>query len=444
VHARCAAARKIVMKHTTSAFLCATALMLLGGEPCASESEPGSALRIETAVARAVSNDPVLVGYARAAAAADALVVQSKARPNPALTVEVEDFAGSGAYGGFDEAQSTISLSQTVELGGKRNRRIEEASAAVDVAESEYFARLTERTAEARLAFIAVVAHQDAVTLTTKAEEWAQDLVADAKRRRTAGSASGAEVAKAEIALSDARMARARAERALTTARRRLTARWGKEVPDFERAEGALGELVAVPSAERLDTRLGANPEVARWNAEVRRRDARAARETSEAIPDVTVGVGYRRLSGPDEDAVVAGISIPLPVFDRRRGARDSAEMEAEQARQLLRAAELERRVEIDATLAFREGAREELETMTRDVLPQASATFESVRRGYREGRFPYLDVLDARRTLLDAELRVVAVKRDIDDAAVEIGRLIGDVAAEAPSARPVTRGVTR
>ena len=83
---------------------------------------------------------------------------------------------------------------------------------------------------------------------------------------------------------------------------------------------GNLRDLPGVPSLEELNRRLENNPELARWTTELEQRRAALKLEKSRAIPDLTAGLGYRRLSGSDDNALVGGISIPLPLFNRNQG----------------------------------------------------------------------------------------------------------------------------
>ena len=45
--------------------------------------------------------------------------------PNPELRFQAEDFGGSGSRPGFEKTETTLSLAQLIELGGKRGRRRE-------------------------------------------------------------------------------------------------------------------------------------------------------------------------------------------------------------------------------------------------------------------------------------------------------------------------------
>ena len=69
---------------------------------------------------------------------------------------------------------------------------------------------------------------------------------------------------------------------------------WGAEAASFDAVEGSLDRVLdAVPSLEALRSRLEANPDLARWEAELRLRRAALASEKAARIPDLEASVGY-------------------------------------------------------------------------------------------------------------------------------------------------------
>jgi cobalt-zinc-cadmium efflux system outer membrane protein len=60
-------------------------------------------------------------------------------------------------------------------------------------------------------------------------------------------------------------------------------------------------------------------------------------------------------------------------------------------------------------------------------VLAEAERAFATVQEGYRLGKFPYLDVLDASQVLLDARLRYTAALAALAQARIDVDRLLGN-----------------
>jgi cobalt-zinc-cadmium efflux system outer membrane protein len=62
------------------------------------------------------------------------LAQQASALPNPTLDVTVENFGGGAAFNAISPTQTTVSVSQPLELGGKRSARTEAGRAGLDAA----------------------------------------------------------------------------------------------------------------------------------------------------------------------------------------------------------------------------------------------------------------------------------------------------------------------
>src|SRR5919109_2751062 len=100
--------------------------------------EPTGVLTLRQALALALLHNPALASAAWEVRAGEARTLQAGLLPNPEFSVEVENFAGSGAFRGMDAAETTIALSQVIELGGKRLRRARVAALQRDLAAWDY------------------------------------------------------------------------------------------------------------------------------------------------------------------------------------------------------------------------------------------------------------------------------------------------------------------
>lgn len=397
-------------------------------------TEPRGSLGLADVLALVVEANPELAAAAWRIHATDGRVLQAGLRPNPTLGVEMEDFAGSGPYSGVRDAQTTLLLSQLVELGGKRAARIREAQRSQDLAAWDYEATRLDVMVAAVRAFTEVLGLQQEIALAQDDVDLAGKVVESAGSRVRAGSSSPAEEIRARMALASSQIALTRSRRDLEVARNRLAAMWGSKQAFFADVRGDLETIGPVPDAAALRSRLAANPDVARWAAEVEQRRAAFERERTQAAPDLSAGVGYRRLSGTDDNAVVLELSIPLPILNRNQGAILEAQRSISEAAEQQRAAEI--RVSTSLTESFEAvaSAHEQVTALRQRVLPGAKEAFAIVNEGYREGRFSYLDVLDAQRTWIEARTLHVRTLVDYHTAVAELERLVGAF-EESPSA---------
>jgi cobalt-zinc-cadmium efflux system outer membrane protein len=368
------------------------------GSPLA-ETEPEGTLVLRDALAAALLQSPALASFAFELRAQEARILQARQRPNPELALELEDAGGSDEFRGFLQAQTTLQLSQLVELGGKRAARIDAASRARTLAGWDYEARRLDVFSETASAFVEVLLAQEALALAGENLALADEATRAARERLRAGLSPEVEVMRSEIARSAAEIARGEAALALDTARQRLAAQWGGKAARFGEAAGELEPISPPPSLDDLQNRVADNPELARFEAETAEREAALRLARAQALPDVRVGPGVRRLEGADETVFVLAASIPLPLFDRNQGAVAEAAVRLAKLGAERRTVETRLASELAAAQHAVASAFARAEVLRSRTLPAAEASLRAVRDGYLRGRFGQLEVLDAQRT---------------------------------------------
>jgi outer membrane protein, heavy metal efflux system len=274
---------------------------------------------------------------------------------------------------------------------------------------------------------VEVLSAQERLALNTDLVRLAERVIQTVAERVRAGKVAPVEETKARVALSTSRIALERAARELDAARKRLAATWGSSTPSFERVEGALERLAAIPSAAQLAQRIGQNPDIARWVVEMTQRQAAVALEDARGIPNVSAGGALRRLSETCDTALVFQLAIPLVLFDRNQGARLEARYRLAKAGEERRAAEVRVQTELAATYAALSAAFTEATRLRAEVLPGARSAFEAANEGYRQGKFGFLEVLDAQRTLFEARSQYIEALAAYHQTEAEIERLIGE-----------------
>ena len=394
-------------------------------------------LTLRQALALALQRNPELASAAWEVRAGEARTLQAGLLPNPEVGVEVENFAGSGEFRSVDAAETTIALSQVIELGGKRLRRARLAALERDLTAWDYEATRIDVFTATTKAFVDVLSAQAQLALSEDLVRLAERVLSTVAARVQAGQVSPVEETRARVALSTSRIALERAGRELGATRERLAATWGSTAPAFERGEGALERIVPIPSADRLAQRIRQNPDIARWIAEMAQRQAAVALEEARRIPNVTGTGGVRRLRETRDTALIMQLSIPLAVFDRNQGAILEARYQLARAGEERRAAEVRVLTELAATYAELSSAFVEATTLQAEVLPGAQSAFEAFSEGYRQGKFGFLDVLDAQRTLFEARGRYIEALTAYHRAVTEMERLVGEP-LEAGTAPPV------
>jgi cobalt-zinc-cadmium efflux system outer membrane protein len=383
-------------------------------------------MTLRRAVALALMKNPELAGASWEVRAGEARTLQAGLPANPEIGVEVENFGGSSALKDFDLAETTIALSQLIELGGKRYKRERVAALERDLAGWDYEARRLDVLTEVAKNFVDVLGAQQQVAYTEELVRLAETTHRTVGERVEAGKVSPLEVAKASVSLSDTKIEAERARSNLAAAKNKLAAMWGDTTAAFERAEGDLEQVTPVPSAEHLGELVANNPDIARWVKETEQRTAALEHQKAKRIPDITISGGVRHFSETDDNAFVAALSIPIPIFDSNQGAIREAKYKLAKAKEETRAAVARAGAslaESHKSLAF---SHEQSMILRNEVLPAAEQAFAGASEGYREGKFAFLDFLDAQRTLFEARRRYLESLMDYHRAKADVERSIG------------------
>jgi outer membrane protein, heavy metal efflux system len=388
-------------------------------------------ITLADALRLSVMHSPELSAYAWELRAREARLIQVAQHPNPQLGIRVEDLGPPGFGTGPNQqtdvqSQTTIEFSQIVELGGKRAARMQLAAINRDLASWDFEAARINLLTRVTHDFIDVLAAQEFLSLAEQTQLLAQQVREAVGARVAAGMVSAIEETKADITVASARMEVEQARRGQMAARTRLAANWGAQEAKFEIAGGDLKSLRAIPSFAELRSQIATNPEIARWVVEISQRQAALTLEQVKRVPDVNISGGYRRFHGSNNDALVIGGSIPLPIFDRNRGGIEEAQHHVAKAQEERSTAE--KRVFSALVEAYRAWSIAEVErsTIESEILPAAQQTFDALGEGYRAGKFGYLDVLDAQRTLNAVKLQQVKAITAYQQAATDLERLVG------------------
>ncbi len=394
--------------------------------PLAAAPTPSGEITLADAIAAALQGSPDLATLSYDVRSREALALQAAARPNPALGVELEDFAGTGDRKGFDSAQTTLSLAQLVELGGKRSARVQLAERETALAGWDFETRRLAVLTDTTKSFVAVLALQKRQDLVRELESLAAETLRSVASTVRAGAVSPVEEERARVTLERVQLEVVRSAKELDAARVWLAATWGESQARFEWVRGDLGTLPPLPALDSLLAAAPESPELARWNAEVGQREAAIAVERARRIPDVTVSLGARHYAEGSDTGLVAGVSVPLPLFDRNRGNILDTRYRLARAQAERRLADVSVRTALTAGQRTLSIAHVEIEALRDRIIPRAERVFQETRRGYATGLFRYVEVLDAQRTLFDARRELLDALAAFHFAATDLERLTG------------------
>jgi cobalt-zinc-cadmium efflux system outer membrane protein len=420
------------MRFLSTRRICASVLLVLSGWAAIgfgadASPEPQGELTLSAAIEAALARNPDLRASGYEIRAADARILQSGLRLNPSVSTELENVAGTGEARGVDFAELTLSLSQVVELGGKRALRQEVAGADRDFVVLSQRAAQLDVLAEVTRRYIAAVAAQERVTLTRSNAELAQKTLDAIVARVRAARSPEAERSRAQIVLTRARLDEEQAQSELRAARQSLSAMWGSVNPLFTDARAELFTLQDVQPFNALADRLERSPEFLQFASEGRLRDAEVRLAQAQARPDLTFSAGVRRLQGTRDQGLVAGFSMPLPINNRNQGAIREAQVRRDQNSAQRTASFIRARATLFSLYQEVTTSRARLQILTQEALPQARTALDQTQSGYDRGRFSFLELSTAQQELLALREAAISAAVDYHQTRTEIERLTSE-----------------
>jgi cobalt-zinc-cadmium efflux system outer membrane protein len=293
--------------------------------------------------------------------------------------------------------------------------------------ETERAAAQLDVLAEVTRRFIHVARDQEQLKLTGRATELARETTLATEVRAAAARAPEAELRRARVTLARAEIEQEHAEHELLASRRALAAMWGERDAQFGPVAADLYALPVVEAFETLVGRLERSPDFLHFVSAARLRDAEVRLAEARARSDLQLSAGIRRLEETGDHAFVFGVSMPLG-----RGARAQGSVAEAQALRAQSDAEREAHaVRVAAQLfAIHQELRHavtEASTLRTSVVPEMEAALAATREAFEQGRYSYLEWVDAQRELVAVERALIEASADAHLYYAEIERLTGE-----------------
>jgi len=389
------------------------------GPQSTSAQEP---LTLSRALSRVIERNPELAVSELEIEAAAARVLQAGVKPNPEFTAEAENFGALNGAGFFRYTESTLLMSQKIELGGKRSLRVQAAESRKGVAGVELEVRKNRLLTDASQAFADVLVAQQLLENQRELRRLSEEARSIVGERVTAGKVSPVEETRAVGALAAARLEEEKQGLELVAAKDRLAALWGGTHEDIDSLQGAF-EIPPMTSGV-ADSCLENNPELRLALVISDSRRATLELERAYRKPDLTVSAGFRYLNLEDVPSWAGGVTIPIPVFDKNQGAIAEARIRLNQSQFEQQAVARRLRASLLQARNAHSIALREATALTQAALPAAKDAVSALEEGYRLGKFDYLNVLDAQRTYAELQRRYIQAIASGLKAAIEIDRL--------------------
>ncbi|PYO00804.1 MAG: hypothetical protein DMD91_09560 [Candidatus Rokuibacteriota bacterium] len=320
-------------------------------------------------------------------------------RPNPSASYTAEKFGASGQ-------EYTITVGQTLELGGKRERRLDSARAATRVTRFELDDVRRQVFAQVKRTFTDVLVARTTLALAEQNLKALDDIERIQRFRAERGDISELELTRIQLQRFAFERDAADSRQAIAAATVALRALVGAAsvAPDVE-IVGDLGfRDLGVTRDEAIQRALAARPDLRAAEGARDKAKADVALARANGRWDITPQLEYKR-TDTNDNTFGFGLSLPLRVFDRNQGeiARTQAEVDRVTAQRDATVAQIV--AEVDTALSIVTTLRQRLDSLRTVYLPKAEQVRNTVEFAYRRGGVSLLDFLDAQRAYRETSL---------------------------------------
>lgn len=377
------------------------------------------------AARRSLAQHPQWRSLALELGAADARRALAALRPPLELAVDLEGFAGSGAYRAVDGAELSVRLTSLFERGGKLPARVAVADAERDLLTVEQRAAALDLLAETGRRFVALAVAQERRRLAELAQGQAASSLESVRARVSRARSPRTELLDAEIRHAQASNAYASAGRDLELAQMSLAAQWNDESAR-PTVSLPLLDTAPVPALEQLEPRLRSVPDLERYASATRVQEAQLRLTRAEAVADWRWSLGIRRFEVDHSQALIAGVAVPLNAAKRTEASAKLAELRGRQAMFDSASRLLALKATLGAQLCLLQNLRARIQSITEIELPRMQEMLQLIERGYAIGRFAYRELATVRAQWLDLELSRLEAAAEYHRGRIEIDRLTG------------------
>lgn len=374
-------------------------------------------LTLGQALEEAEARAPALLAAQARVDAAQARIRQAGFRFNPELSVEVENFLGTGELSGLRQTEATVSVSQRLDVSGRRRTRVAAAQALLLADQMRLGIARADLALAVRQQFARAATARERLRIAEENEFNARELA------RVAGILvqEGREPplrgirARSAAAQASAELEAARAEE--LAARGTLSSLFGVTEPP-QQLLGGLTDLQPAPidPEQSLDVRLA---EAERLAAE-----AEVGSQVAQGRLDPAIGLGVRHVRETGDFALVGGLTMPLQIFDRNQGNVSAAQSNVRAAEANLANVTASVRVRARNAIIAVEAAEARVQALQGSAVPEAGEALRLAQLSYGEGRATLLELLDAQNAYRTAQLALIDARLALANATAELGRV--------------------
>jgi outer membrane protein, heavy metal efflux system len=334
---------------------------------------------------------------------ADAEKLTARLRPNPQLSVGLSDLPLNLSGSLIKEQTYNYGISRTIELGGKRNKRIETADANSELARGQFQMVVWQLTNDVKRKFYTVILDQSLLNLARENETTFAEIIKHTTELMNAGEISGLDLDRVEVEKLKFDTDLANAERDYEVALRDLRFALGGDyrAMDIDVSGSIDYEPHQFSHDELLNLALAARPDLKAAKLSERAADANIRLQDAQRIPDLTLGGGIEQVPS-GTSSYTFGVGIELPVSNRNQGERAKALIERRKAATQEQFLTNQVMSDVDKALVAFEKQKHRVDLYRTGVITKVNDIQNKTQIALNAGESSILDLLDAIRTRRD------------------------------------------
>ena len=383
-------------------------------------------LNLAKSLQLSLSHNPELQLYPFERRAAEALQLQAGLRPIPTAALTVENALGSGSYSSLDASETTLSLSQVIELGDKRDSRFAVAQARQNQQSIEYELTRLDVLAETSRRYFQLLTLQAQRSINAKRLAEDRKALEVISKRTSAGAAAAADASKLDLRVARSAAREEQLDNELALSRIRLAAMWQGE-PDFGSVAGDLTAIPGLPTLSQLQASIEKAPRLEQQLALERLADTRVQLAQANGRTDLTLGMGLRHLEASNDQALVFSVAMPLSFKNPNRGRIKAAH--ADQQRNARESELVRQTLRLELTQIHRRllNNRARAVQVREELLPRSRKLIKDTQRGYQMGQYTVLQWTDAQAERFALERELIGLYSTIHLQLLELERITGE-----------------
>ena len=383
-------------------------------------------ITLHEAISKTIKNNHKLRAFEFEHQAQQGRVVQAGLSPSSALNIDVEGVSGSDEFKGTKNAQISLSMSWVLE-GQLRQRYMDLANAGTSAVTTDGNIKLLDVSAETARLYLISLARQTHLVNSGRALKISKQIAHAIKKRVLAGKTTEAELARAQVDVMRRELELEDVDHELRSTYRTLSAQWGEPRFEYIQVAGDLFTMPQVLSFERLKQRLEQSPKFTRLLSQKRLQQLELKLAEAKSSPAWNVNLGVRHYQKTDEQALIAGVSIPFGEGSRNTGG--IAEARAKLSQLEIKEDEIRVRFETSLYSLHQELQHHfhQVDTYRNNIIPKLEQALKQTRRAYNLGRYSYLELRSVQNELINARHALVEASVNAHLKRIEIERFTGE-----------------